>query len=573
MKKKFIIYILFPLLILAVGMSACTEDTILADAGKLPDETTMGSIGSTLRSNSSFSGKAVIELTNDSEDEIVVDEIFYQLSRPATSDVKVTVKLESEMSMEFEAEIKADNAKIEAFNESMVAAHWRQKPLLKSAVFPKGNIISGEGVLTIPAGKEKSSSIKLTLSTHNLPADYDAYELLFAIEQTNADGETEKQYLRYRVNVRQKAGEIISEDGVNIATLDTRFLSVFYLNTSTYQPILADIFIYVRTNTETREAEAYSMGNIVNLRIATVGYDKESGRAILTLNNDLRYVLENAATYIRPLQDHERKVCLCIEGGGKGLGFCNMNDAQIADFTKQVKDAVEFYQLDGVNLWDEGSGYDKSGMPPVNTTSYPKLIKSLRDAMPGKMLTLVDKDEPTASFYDPALCEGIEVGKYIDYAWHGYVSEEEEVQIIEPWETEHPYSDYTRKPIAGLTAERYGSVNMPLYPKSAEGILNASKKKAIMWKKEENRKKNNIIVFGSDMISNEQNEYEYRMGNGYLSFIGAIAEDGLEWGKNPRPPFMEREENGEYSYGISETVTDEHRQKFHSGYLYLAKDW
>lgn len=90
--------------------------------------------------------------------------------------------------MEFEAEIKADNAKIEAFNESMVAAHWRQKPLLKSAVFPKENVISGEGILTIPAGKEKSSSIKLTLSTHNLPADYDAYELLFVIEQTNADG-------------------------------------------------------------------------------------------------------------------------------------------------------------------------------------------------------------------------------------------------------------------------------------------------------------------------------------------------------------------------------------------------
>ena len=65
--------------------------------------------------------------------------------------------------MEFEAEIKADNAKIEAFNESMVAAHWRQKPLLKSAVFPKENVISGEGILTIPAGKEKSSSIKLTL--------------------------------------------------------------------------------------------------------------------------------------------------------------------------------------------------------------------------------------------------------------------------------------------------------------------------------------------------------------------------------------------------------------------------
>ena len=568
MKKKFIIYILFPLLILAVGTTACTEDTILADAGKLPDETTMGSIGSTLRSNSSFSGKAVIELTNDSEDEIVVDEIFYQLSRPATSDVKVTVKLETEMSMEFEAEIKADNAKIEAFNESM-SAFWRHKSLLKPSVYPAKNVIKGEGILTVPAGKLISSSIKLTLSTRELPADYDVYELLFAIEQTNADGETEKQYLRYRVNTRQKAGDMTSVNGYPVS-LDTRFISVFYLNTSTYQPILVDIFVYERTNMETRETEAYSMGKIVNLRIATVGYDKESGRAILTLNNDLRYVLENATTYIRPLQDHERKVCLCIEGGGKGLGFCNMNDAQIADFTKQVKDAIEFYQLDGVNLWDVGSGYNKAGMPPMNTTSYPKLIKSLRDAMSDKMLTLVDKDESTASFYDPALCDGIEVGKYIDYAWHGYVSEKEEVQIIEPWETEHPYSDYVRKPIAGLTAERYGSVNVPLYPKSAGGILNSSTKKAIMWKKGENRKKNNIIVFGSDMISDEQNQYEYGMLHRYLNFINAIADDGLDWGKSPRPPFFEGTILGPYSYEIK--VTKEHAQ-FNIGYLYLAKDW
>ena len=568
MKKKFIIYILFPLLILAVGTTACTEDTILADAGKLPDETTMGSIGSTLRSNSSFSGKAVIELTNDSEDEIVVDEIFYQLSRPATSDVKVTVKLENEMSMEFEAEIKADNAKIEAFNESM-SAFWRHKSLLKPSVYPAKNVIKGEGILTVPAGKLISSSIKLTLSTRELPADYDVYELLFAIEQTNADGETEKQYLRYRVNTRQKAGDMTSVNGYPVS-LDTRFISVFYLNTSTYQPILADIFVYERTNMETRETEAYSMGKIVNLRIATVGYDKESGRAILTLNNDLRYVLENATTYIRPLQDHERKVCLCIEGGGKGLGFCNMNDAQIADFTKQVKDAIEFYQLDGVNLWDVGSGYNKAGMPPMNTTSYPKLIKSLRDAMSDKMLTLVDKDESTASFYDPALCDGIEVGKYIDYAWHGYVSEKEEVQIIEPWETEHPYSDYVRKPIAGLTAERYGSVNVPLYPKSAGGILNSSTKKAIMWKKGENRKKNNIIVFGSDMISDEQNQYEYGMLHRYLNFINEIADDGLDWGKSPRPPFFEGTILGPYSYEIK--VTKEHAQ-FNIGYLYLAKDW
>lgn len=567
MKNKSIISILFLLLIAVVGMTGCTEDSIMMDAGKLPDEIAMGTIGSTLRSNSSFSGKAVIELTNNSEEEVVVDEIYYMLSRPAEREVKVTVKLESEMSMEFEEEIKADNAKIEAFNESM--AVWRRKNLLKSAVFPAENVVTGEGILIVPTGKEKSSSIKLTLSTHDLPTDYNAYELLFTVEQTDADGETKKQYLRYRIDVRQKAGEMTSTNGYP-ATLDTRFLSVFYLNTSTYQPILADIFLYERINQKTYETEAYSIGNIVNLRIATVGYNKESGRALLTLNNDLRYVLENANTYIRPLQDHERKVCLCIEGGGKGLGFCNMSDAQIANFTQQVKDVVELYQLDGINLWDRGSEYGKAGMPLVNTTSYPKLIKSLHDAMPGKMLTLVDEDEPTAAFYDPNLCNNIVVGKYIDYAWHGYVNEIEEVQIIEPWETDHRYSDYTHKPIAGLTAERYGSVNVPLYPKSAGKIVDASIKKVILWKKDGNRKKNNIIVFGSDMISDEQNQYEYGMVNRYLSFINVIADDGLDWGKSARPPFLEGTVLGEYNYNI--VVTSKHAQ-FNAGYLYLAKDW
>lgn len=91
-----------------------------------------------------------------------------------------------------------------------------------------------------------------------------------------------------------------------------------------------------------------------------------------------------------------------------------------------------------------------------------------------------------------------------------------------------------------------------------------------MWKKGENRKKNNIIVFGSDMISDEQNQYEYGMLNRYLNFINAIADDGLDWGKSPRPPFFEGTILGPYSYGIK--VTKEHAQ-FNIGYLYLAKDW
>lgn len=80
---------------------------------------------------------------------------------------------------------------------------------------------------------------------------------------------------------------------------------------------------------------------------------------------------------------------------------------------------------------------------------------------------------------------GIEVGKYIDYAWHGYVSEEEEVQIINPWESGQSYSKYIRKPIAGLAPEYYGNVNIPRYPGSASQLGDDTSKKLIKWREEE----------------------------------------------------------------------------------------
>lgn len=107
-----------------------------------------------------------------------------------------------------------------------------------------------------------------------------------------------------------------------------------------------------------------------------------------------------------------------------------MNDAQIADFVYQVKSIIEHYYLDGVNLWDDDSKYGKAGMSAMNTTSYPKLIKALREALPDKLLTLVDKGDATEYLYDVNKCGGIEAGKYLDYAWHGYFSPTEVVEAI-----------------------------------------------------------------------------------------------------------------------------------------------
>lgn len=216
------------------------------------------------------------------------------------------------------------------------------------------------------------------------------------------------------------------------------------------------------------------LGNIINLRTVQIGYDEATGRALLNLNSDIRYVLEHTDKYIRPLQDKGRKVCLSIEGSNSGLGFCNLSDAQIADFAAQVKACLETYDIDGVNLWDRNSGYGEvEGMPAMNTTSYPKLIKALRETLGSdKLVTLTDYENPTEYFWDTEATGGIEVGQYLDYAWSGYMDSNEEIQIVDPYvdadmAAQNGIILHDRKAIAGLPRERFGSVAMPWYPMSS----------------------------------------------------------------------------------------------------------
>ena len=167
--------------------------------------------------------------------------------------------------------------------------------------------------------------------------------LPIAISSNDAALTDEDKAIYYGVKVR----------GIDIGNyeLDTEYLNVFYLNTTEYQPLLADIWILQKTEAmppfNTLWERTY--GNIVNLRIVQIGYEADTERALLVLNSDIRYVLEHADKYIRPLQDKGRKVCLSLEGNGSGLGFCNLTDSQIADFTAQVKACLELYDLDVVN--------------------------------------------------------------------------------------------------------------------------------------------------------------------------------------------------------------------------------
>lgn len=548
----------------AAGLTACEEDSIPLAVGDLLDESDYNSIAGSLRSKLSFSGETgIVLLTGDGTETKLMDELFYELNRPIDKDLEITLSLGQDLTEAFMAEVDRLNTQIEAYRKLFPLT-----PLYEAALLPDDNITLSEKTLTIPKGKSISETIECAVSTDNLDLNT-LYLLTINLELStqNSPNVPDKNILQYFINLRPniRSWENTIDPSVEIS-FDTEFYTVFYVNTERYQPLIADVFLYGKTSLLTWETEKVcSFGNLVNLRQSTVSYAPSSGRSLLSLDSDLRYVLEHADKYIRPLQNRGRKVCLCIQGGGKGIGFCNMTDTQIADFTSQVKEVVELYKLDGINLWDEGSGYGKEGMPPMNTTSYPKLIKSMREAMPDKLLTLVDKEEPTEYFHDVVLCGGIEVGRYIDYAWHGYFSYDEITQIVEPWETESTYSDYKRKPIAGLTPEKYGSVNIARQP---GGDLILSGQRRVMKWKSEGRKKNNMIVFGFDLSANEQDgAYEGHPLFSAFEYLNYFSDDGWVPQENP---FTGEIEEGEGNAFYMVSPNDE---SYRRGFKFFWKDW
>lgn len=304
-----------------------------------------------------------------------------------------------------------------------------------------------------------------------------------------------------------------------------------------------------------------SLGNIIILRIAQVDYDDAMHRVLFAPTSDLFYTLEHSDKYIAQMKDKGRKICVCIEGAGKGIGFCNMTDAQIADFVSQVKVFVETYDLDGINLWDRGSGYGKEGMPAMNTTSYPKLIKAMREALgKDRLLTVVDYEEPTEYFYDTEATGGIAVGNFIDYAWHGYVSEDEPITFINPYNAGTSYTqNYTRKPFAGLDESQYGNVNVPFYSTRSDLFVDMNLDlwviNAIMWNIE---RRNNMIVF-NDLTLPKAVDAE----SGCIDMIGNFY------------MYLAYDENFEaqFSYYCMQRIPGIYRHDVNKSYDTFAKDW
>ena len=466
--------------VLAAGLWACTADPVETVRGSIGDKESLGATYGILRSAVSAGNTVPVPLTVGASP--AVQQLYFEQTQPAAAAVSVTLRVDEELVATF-------NAANETACELLPAANYD---------FPDGTTLS------VAAGKQQSDPLRISLNADGL----DAGTYLLPVTVAAAGESDASQTIYYVVSVREPYTD---PNGYELHDGSDLFF-VFYINTKDYQPLLVQDYLLQKWDFMTSEVLWYkTIGNIINLRTVTVKYDDLTGRAMLDLGSDMTYVLDHATKYIRPLQEQGRQVCLSLEGGGTGLGFCNLSDEQIADFAAQVANVVKVYDLDGINLWDRNADYGTvEGMPETNTTSYPKLIKAMREALGSdKLLTLTVYEEPTSTFWDTEATGGIAVGEYLDYAWSGYNKNTEAVQLLDPWHPNESYvSAYTQKPIAGLDSSKFGCINFPIYPSatSDEEIIMQEPMAVMEWIMMGNRL-NNILVF-SDLRTNLQDEYE-----------------------------------------------------------------
>lgn len=469
----------------ALLLASCTDLSVSRFSGEDPDmdEYTADAVLS-LRAEQSPDNTVSMTFTYGGSGNSASKGIFLTSDKPATGNQTVTLASAGE---DFVAEY---SEAIGIDYTLLPAAFWR---------------FSGGDMISLAAGSSESAVNTLTIfAVNTLGNVLEPGRYLLPLVASSLTEEISDDTILIDVDIRESYTD---PDGYELYTGEDMF-TVFYINTSAFDPRLANDMAIGFYNEETFETTYYGIGNIVNLRTSSLAYDENTGKVSVLPSADMRYVLEHYAERVLPVQESGRKVCICIEGGGQGIGFCNLDDSQIADFVSSVKRLVETYPIDGINLWDRNSGYDKAeenGFPAMNTTSYPKLIKALREALgPDRLMTIVDYEEPTEYFHDTQATGGIEVGQYIDYAWSGYCSGSEPVQIVDPWhQGMSPVSElHPRQPMAGLDAKYYGCIHATIYTDfSAAGA-----EKITEWVKQ-GYNPNGISVY-YDIRSIIQDQYE-----------------------------------------------------------------
>ena len=286
----------------------------------------------------------VFLIVTDKENEVVTDHVSVVMKEAAAGTKNLTVVVDKDFD-------------VEAFQLTYTNSNYT---LLPDNAYELGN----GGSLTIAAGAMQSGKMTLILKGWMLPvpsnSNLGASQYLLPLK-IKEDGKY--QTLLYRINWT---------NGKHRLTSSVKgYTCIGYVDTEKMSPLVSSVY-WLQENSMDESNKYSQLLDVVNLLRATV-----DGGGKLNLNADISHVLKNADKYIRPLKLMGMKVCLTVKNSST-IGFCHLTDGEIENFVAQVKNVVELYELDGIDLWDDSDEYGADGIK--NTSTYPKLIKALREA-------------------------------------------------------------------------------------------------------------------------------------------------------------------------------------------------
>ena len=130
-------------------------------------------------------------------------------------------------------------------------------------------------------------------------------------------------------------------------------------------------------------------------------------------NYTQKYILDNANTFVKPLQDKGIKILLGLTGDYTGVGFANLSYLQREAFAQQVADCVATYGLDGVDFDEEFANYGAiAGTLSPSGENFSLLIQRLRELIPGKLIT--------AKYYGHTVLLDQSGKNALDYMWPNF---------------------------------------------------------------------------------------------------------------------------------------------------------
>ncbi len=393
--------------------TACADEEFVREAGTLPGEEMLTGVAAELY-------RPAVGNRIRLSDGDATDVLRLRLSQPSAQDVSATLAVDAD--------------KLDVYNKERGTEY---------ELFPAENVVlEANGTITVPAGETESADFTMTLERKEVEKG----EYLLPLTATVGSGEqARKQTVYYLVAVY----EVVAESELE----KWNFMPFIYVNTEEMNPLIAAQYEVSVIDQFTFDSYTVDWGGVTVLRQSEIRL--ENGHARFMLGSDLQYVLDNREEYVKPLQQAGHKVHICIQGGGTGLGFRNLTDAQIDEFVFQIETVCTQYELDGINFFDTGAGYDMEGAPEIISSSYAKLLKATKEALGSdKLVTIACDAESTEELSVPQ--EGISAGEWVDYAYPGIFDE-----VIDPWA-----DGALLRPLAGIGDNKYGFLTMQTHDTS-----------------------------------------------------------------------------------------------------------